>query len=189
MARCFEGLTLNKITLRQYQDLYNDQAQDFNQRFEAAEGAAYREASTDSSLKLKVISSSYEIPIQSHNQVAPSVPLSTDGGGTRFNSTRRDLKSHQQMTKCASSQNRRTSLKQKQNFVDEPHDELTMNLENMFNSGFTSVDLLSRQSLHENQLKTNHSRRLEPNLQMQMQRAESKNMTQRKENQRMLFSP
>lgn len=138
MARCLEGLTLNKITLRQYQDLYADQSQDGSSK------------QADRSLKLRLISSSYQIPIQSHNLGVPSMPLSTDGGGTRINSTRRDLKSHQQVTKCASSQMRQTSRKNQYNFVDEPNDDVTMNLENMFNSGFTSLDLMSRQSLHEN---------------------------------------
>lgn len=90
------------------------------------------------------------------------------------------------MTKCTSSQMRLTGRKNQLNFAEEPNDDVTMNLENMFNSGFTSLDMMSRQSLYDNKLKTNNSGRIQSTFKVHVN---DKTLTQKKENPRPLFSP
>lgn len=64
------------------------------------------------------------------------------------------------------------------NFVEESMDDVTMNLENMFNSGFTSLDMMSRQSVHEKGLNTKNSARIQSfNV-----NKNDKTLTQKKEN-------
>lgn len=101
MAKCLENVSLNKATLRQYQELYSDIEVPFSPLDNLAsiriEDQENRDTLATNLKRLRLISSSYRIPIQTHTVPQLGMPIgmttlhqsSIEGIPTRLNSTHR----------------------------------------------------------------------------------------------------
>lgn len=160
LISCLEGMNLNKMTLRQYQDLYADiQLEHFNHHAEPF-GRNHKSCQR----KLRVVSTSYPLSIQSHHSCPSPLPMDNYFSHDAVRNNMLNDHVSQVQTKCATSQYKQSGLNSRRRLQHEGQSynppgvqkfDPSLNLEHLFNSDFSSIEVTenykggsSKMSLH-----------------------------------------